>query len=102
MPPVSFAADVQPIFQMSCSAVLCHGAVLPQFFTINYASLVNVPALEGGLRVVPGNLNASYLWTKLTSGPGMIGVQMPNAGLPLTPVQLDLISTWILEGAQNN
>jgi len=52
--------------------------------------------------VVPGNPDASYLVEKLGSSP-RIPVQMPGFGRPpLTAAQLDLIRTWILEGAQNN
>jgi hypothetical protein len=51
--------------------------------------------------VVAGNPSGSLLYTKLTSSPPC-GVRMPMSGVPLTPDQLQIVSSWIMAGALND
>jgi hypothetical protein len=85
-PVVSYAAQIQPVFDASCAFVGCHSADL-QFPpgsglvldpSASYLNLVNVPSdqVSGATRVSPGNSDASYLVGKLT-GLGITGDQMP-------------------------
>jgi mono/diheme cytochrome c family protein len=106
MPPsetVSFAGDVQPIFDGSC--VACHGpsgnAGLDLRPGVSHGNLVGVQAAQSPLaRVEPGDPAASWLHLKLT-GQQDVGTAMPP-GDPLAGDRLDLIRTWIDEGAANN
>jgi len=105
--PVSFAADVQPIFTANC--VACHttgaaSAGLDLSAGHAYANTVNVmsgeiPAVK---RVLPGDLANSYLYRKITNAPGIIGQPMPFGAFPMPQAQIDTIGAWILEGALNN
>lgn len=78
---VSYSAQVQPIFDSRCDA--CH--------QWNYDSIVN----NNG-RIVPGNLNASAIYTRTLSG------DMPRQGGPITSTQQTLLRDWILNGAPRN
>lgn len=67
-----------------------------------YAALVNVPSRgkPDTIRVVPGNVDASYLIQKLEGRTGIVGVRMPQNGPPyLTPGQMQVIKRWIETGA---
>ena len=100
---VSFASDVQPIFDASC--VGCHGdggnAGLDLRSGRSYANLVGNPATESGLaRIEPGEPENSWLYLKIT-GQQTVGDQMPP-GSPLNTDTTDRIRTWIEEGALDN
>ncbi len=97
------------IFTPICST--CHtgtGASLPgsQNLTAghSYASLVNVTSLEvpSMKRIVPGDPDNSYLVLKIQGSPGIVGVQMPASGGPLTQAQIDEVRAWVAAGALNN
>ncbi len=47
------------------------------------------------------NPTNSYLMSKLT-GAGVMGDRMPLNGEPLNESQLELIRTWIIQGAPDN
>ncbi len=97
---------VQQIFDRQC--VTCHspGADLILQDNVSWGNLVNHPAPPaescGGTLVVPGNPAASYLFQKLSSSSPCSGLQMPRGELgsePLPACVVNLISTWILDGA---
>jgi len=72
---------------------------------VAYDQLVNVvsPRLAGAVRVVPGDVNKSYLLEKLEGSPGIVGARMPQNGPPyLTDGQISIIRRWIELGAQRN
>ena len=106
--PISFAADVQPIFSRSCAKSGCHaGAVLQQGLSLesgkSYALLVRVASTEDPAlkRVEPGRSDLSYLVKKL-EGSGL-GARMPADGPPFLPdAEVQLIKDWIDQGAPNN
>jgi hypothetical protein len=52
--------------------------------------------------VVPGDPDGSFLIEKLTSDSPRAGVRMPQDRPPLDEVEIELIRTWIAEGAVNN
>ncbi|MBU2500878.1 hypothetical protein KJ682_06075 [bacterium] len=103
-PTVSFAADVQPIFDANC--IGCHGAVggnggLSLAAGSSYDNLVGVPAQGySGDRVVPGDPDASVLYRKLTGAQGVGGPMPPTGTLP--PATVDPVRIWITEGALEN
>ena len=106
-------ADLQThVFEPGCAFSGCHGAdTLAGGLDLSsaeatHASLFDVPAanelaaLNGWVRVLPGDPEKSFLVRKLTGpGPGE-GSAMPNAAQELDPYYMDLLRTWIEEGAQ--
>jgi hypothetical protein len=106
-------AQVQVIFDSHC--VLCHDkskASLPSYPALSLvqsdsrAALVNRPALEtcGGIYVVPGQPQQSYLIHKLSDNPPCEGVRMPAPfeiikPPPLSAAELAAIAGWISAGA---
>jgi mono/diheme cytochrome c family protein len=101
---VSFASDVQPIFDASC--VGCHGpggnAGLDLSAGASWANLVDVPSAETQLlRVHPSEPDSSWLYLKMTGAHDGVGSVMPPSG-PLPTATLDLVRTWIEEGALDN
>jgi mono/diheme cytochrome c family protein len=97
------------IFTPICS--VCHtgiGASLPGSQNLSaghsYASLVNVSSLEvpSLKRIAPGDPDNSYLVLKIQGSPGIVGVQMPASGGPLSDAQIAEVRAWIAAGALNN
>jgi hypothetical protein len=93
--PVSFARDVQPLFEGSCAS--CHGdtAQLSRFDLRTRES-----ALRGGARgsdIVPGNADGSRLYRRIA---GLEQPSMPAQGTPLTAAQVAVVKQWIDEGAK--
>ena len=114
---VSFASNIQPIFNRSCALPSCHIPPVPaqgQDLSpgVAYGQLVNVSSTEQPRlkRVKPGDPNASYLVRKIQGGPNISGVLMPNGcpGAPLAMAQCltadesAAIVQWITECAPNN
>ena len=109
LPPVSFSADVQPIFAANCALPFCHTGPQPQQQLDlaprrAYAALVGVGSVEcpGLVRVLPGAPEQSYLIAKL-AGEGVCFVpsRMPLGGV-LPAADIDTIRRWISEGALDN
>ncbi|GEM_PF-1405913 len=106
--PVSFASTIAPMLAASCAIPSCHTGSNPsEGLTLDadksYAALVNVPSLEvPALKLVaPGKPKASYLLLKV-EGTASQGAPMPLTGTPLSAGQIQQISDWIAQGAQNN
>lgn len=107
-------ADVQAIFDAHC--VNCHDKSkggLPTYPSLSLvagdakAYLVNKPALEtcGGLFVVPGAPDQSYLVHKVSDASPCEGEQMPRPfeiikPPPLSASEIATIRSWISAGAQ--
>ncbi|BFM08297.1 hypothetical protein [Halioxenophilus aromaticivorans] len=106
---VSFNKKVVPILKRRCA--VCHitgnepgnMALTPNSA---YDSLVNQRSVQSNLlRVNPGAPSESYIVHKLQGSQaeaGGIGDRMPYMAPPLSSKQLQLIETWISQGAQNN
>lgn len=91
---VDFRRDVQPILKQFC--IECHGpSQQMQGFRLDRRR----DAMRGGTRtvIVPGNSAASRLYLKLLNN--KYGPQMPLTE-PLAREQIDIIKTWIDEGAE--
>jgi hypothetical protein len=114
--PVSFANNIQPIYNRSCALAGCHippvlNAGLNLAPGAAYGDTVNVNSTQRPnlKRIKPGDPANSYLLRKVT-GQNISGVLMPQGcpGTPLngaqclTPDEIDAIQTWILECAPNN
>ena len=102
---VSFAADIQPIFNERCIA--CHNETHPTGLDlqegVSYSRLVNITSANypPNVRIEPLSKENSVLWHKIIDD-GVFGGQMPQIGSPLTNLQIEQIETWIEEGALNN
>ncbi len=113
---VSFAQDVQPIFNSRCTPS-CHNSTtlnggLDLTAPGSYQRLVNVPTsancsavVPNVPRVKPGDTMGSMLWRKTKPDPSRCFSPMPNgtAGLGvIAPDQFAKIEAWIQQGALNN
>lgn len=112
-PQISLAQDLQPIFTSQCTLSGCHGDSFPDPVGLilttgkSFENLVNVPSAEaqGLFRVKPGDSAASYLIHKLEGTQASVGgrgEQMPFGAAPLPDAEIDLIRSWIDQGAQDN
>lgn len=115
---VSFANDVQPIFDARC--ISCHSpdhpggpnAGLDLTADESYANLVDQPTSDGCMQVVPDSVRvvafdpmSSMLWLKTLPDDGRCNAPMPRGtdGLGvIAPDEFATLETWISEGAQNN
>jgi hypothetical protein len=93
---VSFARDVQPIFDRSCAS--CHPMSYPYLDLRQghaWSQLVGVPAATDPAfaRVLPGRPELSYL---ITHPPD------PSNAMLLTAGDRELITRWIRAGAPDN
>jgi hypothetical protein len=102
--PVSFAAEVQPIFDAHC--VVCHGAGGAAGEDLDlrpgesHTNLIGVPSTTGTeLRVQAGDPDASLLYLKIT---GQDLPEMPYGGPLIPESDRELIRRWIAEGAADN
>ena len=107
--PVSFAADVQPIFTTNCALSGCHTGASPSgslnlAASSSRAQLVNIAAVgfPGAIRVIPGDASNSYLIRKLEGGPNIGGNPMPDGRPALPAATIQKIRDWITAGAPNN
>ena len=92
---VVFEKDVLPIFTKNCFN--CHGKSSPQLgLDLRSARLVGRGSQNGPV-VVPGSLDKSPLWSKISSR------EMPPAAfkLKLTDNELNVIKRWIETGAKS-
>jgi ankyrin repeat protein len=90
---VDFARDVQPIFRQNC--VGCHGPTKQNNgLRVDRKSSVLKP---GARRVTPGSSENSFLYHRVAGND--FGLQMPPTG-PLRPEQIQVIKTWIEQGAE--
>lgn len=104
---VSYFNDIMPLLQRSgCQTAACHGGPFPSSgYDLRSYEASFGPGVQAALfatcNIVPGNPEASYLLEKLHPNP-RFGGRMPSLLPPLEDEELDLIRTWILEGAGND
>lgn len=95
---ISYANDIQPIFNANCTASSCHGANAPSGLKlIAYASFA-----KGGVSGSPfvaGDFTKSLIIKRLE---GTIPPMMPKGGAPLSNTQIQKIKDWITAGAKDN
>jgi hypothetical protein len=105
---VSYANDVVPLFaDKGCTSMVCHGGFFPasgyDLSTYESSFMAGDEAKAFGiLPIVPNDPDSSYLVEKISTDMPRNGVRMPNGLPPLSAAEIDLIRTWISEGAQNN
>ena len=100
---VSFSEDVLPIFLATCGGAGCHvNESVNGVELTNYQTTLNSTAETYNTSlVIPGNVAGSPLVEKIRANPAF-GVRMPDGAPPLSTTQIETISTWVEEGAQNN
>jgi uncharacterized membrane protein len=91
---VSYANDVQPIFESRCAKCHMGEQVSEGLHMDTYETLMQ--GSDNGHVIVPGNASDSLLVQKIVSG------KMPKRGPKLTPVQIQTITDWVNAGALNN
>jgi hypothetical protein len=109
-PPPTLGA-VEQITATNCAVPACHdGSPLqaPPMMDLRpghvWASVVGVATYEtcGGVRVVPGDAGASYLFHKLHDDTPCDGLQMPRCEIgscPLPDCAIEVVRRWIEAGA---
>jgi len=92
------------IFNQSCAFSGCHvsGSVSPDLSGNSYSNIFNKQSSTGKAYVEPNDPSNSYLLQKVLGASGINGSRMPLSASPLTQTQLDAITDWINDGAQNN
>lgn len=102
--PVSFAADVQPIFDANCiNPASCHGVMPSGSLSLDtdaYANLVGVQAhIDGSLtRVIAGDPDNSLLMNKIDYEPPPTGgIPMPTGGM-MPEETRGIVRAWIEQG----
>ncbi len=93
-PVVSYASDIQPLLKSRCGS--CHGGGRHEegLSVISYDDLMK--GSDNGLVIIAGNAKDSLLVQQVASQ------EMPKRGPKLTPDQVQLITDWVNQGAQNN
>src|SRR3989442_11503888 len=116
-PTVSFANNIQPIFNRSCALAGCHVGPVPTGpvdLSVGqaYGQIVNVKSAQQPnlKRILPGKPDQSYIIRKIEGGPNIAGVFMPQ-GCPGAPLNgprclsaddIAAIRQWVTECALNN
>jgi mono/diheme cytochrome c family protein len=103
----TYAQHIQPIFNAACVSCHIHGRQIGGLDLAperGYDDLVGAGSVQAPmLRVDPGRPEESYLLHKLRGTHvevGGRGERMPMGGMPLSTSQIDLIETWIAQGAR--
>ena len=94
---ISYLATIQPIFNANCTG--CHPSSAGLNLT-SYSDLMD--GGNSGLVVIPEDGAASYLIQKLRGANTISDSQMPASGCCLDESVIQLIETWIDEGALDN
>lgn len=113
-PQITLTQLQTQIFTPVCSG--CHtgvGTTLPGVQDLaaghTFANIVNVPSIEQPTlsRIKPNDAVNSYLVQKIEGSPGITGSRMPfgcgsTANPCLDQATIDLVKTWVAQGALNN
>ncbi len=91
---VSFAGQIAPIFEARCTE--CHGGPEPQEGLDLSTYEGAMAGSEYGTVIEAGDPEQSLIIDFIASG------DMPKEGDPVLPEELELIRSWIAEGAQHN
>ena len=94
-------SGAKAVFDASC--VNCHGGSFPPLDGDRCADVVGVSSQQSSemLMIDPGSADDSYLYHKLMNSHadmGGEGSQMPLGG-SLSPEEIDIVATWINDGA---
>ena len=91
---VDYARQVKPLLKTRCYA--CHGALRQRSaLRLDTADLIRTGG-ESGPAIEPGDSSASLLIQMVT---GPTGDRMPPEGKPLSAEEIQLLSSWVEQGA---
>jgi len=99
-PRVQFNREIRPILSDSCFQ--CHGPDEAQRqggLRLDLAGAA-LKGGESGPAIVPGDVNASEIWKRVTSTDPDVQMPPPKTGKVLQPGQLSSLQQWITEGAE--
>ena len=98
---VRFNRDVLPILADNC--FVCHGfdaSKREAGLRLDDQTAALAP-LENGFRpIVPGQLDQSSVWKRVTSTDDSLVMPPPETGRKLAPEQREILRQWILQGAE--
>lgn len=100
---ISYASQIQPIFNNSCGGSSCHtnGGMQGNVNLSSYQTAIASVGSQYGTEVIqPGDADNSPLVDKLGTNPDF-GNRMPPGG-SLSGEQVGQIIAWINQGARNN
>lgn len=95
-PTICFQEQVYPLIKSNCAISGCHSANSNEEGPVldNYDNIRN--------EVVPFKPNKSRIYKAITGNQGSESFMPPSPRSPITREQIDLITIWILQGAENN
>ena len=96
VPPVNFSKHVAPILQQRC--LNCHGASQDKGGLQLHNATVTARGGDSGKVVVAGNSGESELLRRLKTGD--VQERMPLKLTPLSVKEIQLITSWIDQGAK--
>ncbi|MEZ6130914.1 MAG: DUF1549 domain-containing protein [Planctomycetaceae bacterium] len=96
---VSFHKQIRPILQAQCLG--CHQPAKSSgaYVMTDFATLLK-GGETGDAAIVPGKPDESYLVAQITPQDGKAA--MPPNGKPLSAVEIELLRTWIAQGAKDD
>lgn len=96
---VSYHRDIEPIFRANCQG--CHQPAKAQgeFVMTDFAALLQAGE-SGEPGIVPGKPEESYLLEQIIPIDGEAA--MPKKGKALSDAEIELVRTWIAQGATND
>ncbi len=99
--PVQYNRDVLPILADKCFA--CHGfdsAHREAGLRLDVRSASTAPLDSGATAIVPGDLEQSELWARVTSEDESLRMPPVDTGLSLTAAERETLRRWIVQGAK--
>lgn len=102
--PVSYAQDIQPIFNGNCTFSGCHdsGSQTSGVNLSSYNDAINSVGSTYEKKIIQaGDPAGSPLVDKIEPNPDR-GAQMPRGRAPLENAEIDSIRAWIEDGAPDN
>ncbi|TPW09635.1 MAG: Uncharacterized protein FD129_2141 [bacterium] len=103
---VTWSADIAPLIdRYACTTAGCHGRLgtRSDYLTITHENLFEAGEQARAMRlcaIKPGMPDSSYLFWKLDGRGGIDGERMPNDRPVLSRADIELVRTWIIEGAR--
>ncbi len=99
--PVGFNRDIRPILSDKCFQ--CHGPDTNQRkakLRLDSKAAATTPAASGSPAIVPGNLDESELFRRVTSADADEKMPPAKFGKSLSAAEVELLRRWIQEGAE--